>query len=420
MTCGEGAGAPSHDPAAAVSAAFPDPPAALGVAVSGGSDSTALLLHLSDWGRARGVMLHAATVDHGLRPEALEEAAGVAALCRKLEVPHRVLSWRWDGRGNLPDAARRGRYAALAGWASGLGLGDVALGHTADDQAETVLMRLARGSGVDGLAAMRPRRADRGILWHRPFLCLRRADLRADLTARGIGWAEDPTNEDPGYQRVRARQALALLAPLGLTVPGLVETAERMQRASDALGRAALDAAVAVARVDAGDVVFDAAGLAGLPQDIRDRLISAAVIWVSSAEYRPRYTALRAAQATLEGGRAATLHGCLLLPGGTWRVAREPRAVRGTAVPATAAWDGRWRAKGPDLQTLTIAALGEEGLAACPDWRETNRPRAALLAAPAIWRGAVLVACPAAGKTGACTFDPEPGLDDYFVTLTSH
>ena len=154
-----GAAAP-NSPAAALEAAlaavFPDArPTALGVAVSGGGDSVALLCLMADWAAPREVRLAAATVDHGLRPEAAAEAAGVAALCGRLGLAHATLRWEgWDGRGNLMDAARRARRRLLADWAAEQGLAAVALAHTRDDQAETVLMRLARGAGVDGLSAM--------------------------------------------------------------------------------------------------------------------------------------------------------------------------------------------------------------------------------------------------------------------------
>ena len=165
--------------AALVRAAFgPEPPDKLGVAVSGGGDSTALLVLLDDWRRDGGPELAVATVDHGLRPEAAAEAAEVAALCGRLGVPHETLAWRWDGKGNLSDAARRGRLRLIAGWANGRGIGMVAQGHTADDQAETFLMRLARGSGVDGLAAMAARRTAEGVAWVRPLLQVRRGEFR--------------------------------------------------------------------------------------------------------------------------------------------------------------------------------------------------------------------------------------------------
>ena len=119
-----------------IAAAFPpSPPQRLGVAVSGGGDSVALLHLLADWARESGTELRAVTVDHGLRPEAATEAADVARACAALGVGHDILRWSgWDGRGNLPDQARRARYRLMADWAQAHGIADVALGHTADDQ----------------------------------------------------------------------------------------------------------------------------------------------------------------------------------------------------------------------------------------------------------------------------------------------
>ncbi|WP_114967069.1 tRNA lysidine(34) synthetase TilS, partial [Alkalilacustris brevis] len=181
----------------------------LGVAVSGGGDSVALLLLVADWAAARGVRLRAVTVDHGLREGAAQEAEAVARLCAELGIGHDILRWQgWDGQGNLQDAARRARQGLIAGWARDHGLAAVALGHTRDDQAETVLMRLARGAGVDGLSGMAPLRLAVGLAWLRPLLDVGRAELRALLRARGVPWAEDPSNEDARFQRVRARRAL--------------------------------------------------------------------------------------------------------------------------------------------------------------------------------------------------------------------
>ncbi|MGB3147286.1 MAG: tRNA lysidine(34) synthetase TilS, partial [Paracoccaceae bacterium] len=188
----------------------------LGVAVSGGGDSMALLHLLADWRKAGGPELLAVTVDHGLRPEAAAEAGFVADHCLGLGIAHETLCWTgWDGRGNLPDQARRARYRLIVGWARRHGLARVALGHTLDDQAETVLMRLLRGSGVDGLSAMADCRVEAGIAFCRPLLSVQRQDLRHYLTARSVPWLEDPTNDDPDYDRVKARQALATLAGLG-------------------------------------------------------------------------------------------------------------------------------------------------------------------------------------------------------------
>lgn len=395
--------------------------ARVGVAVSGGGDSLALLHLMADWAAEGGPLPLAVTVDHALRPESGAEAAAVGRACAARGIAHEVLCWHWDGRGNLQDAARRARQRLIAGWARAQGLGAVALGHTADDQAETVLLRLARGSGVDGLSGMAPRRRALGIDWLRPLLAVRREALRAELTARGAAWAEDPSNEMDRFARTRARQALAALAPLGIGVEGLAATAGRMRMARAALARQAHDAARAIATIDAGGVVFDRAGLEALPEETRLRLVAHALSWVASADYRPRLAALRGALAQALSGRAATLHGCLLMPRrGRLHILREPRAVAGPAGAGTPAWDGRWTVHARNAEGLTIRALGEDGLARCPGWRETGRPRAALLVSPSLWRGEELVAAPHAGLPGGVPIALAQGEEDFFTSLLSH
>ena len=400
---------------AALTAPFlPDPPARLGVAVSGGGDSLALLLILAEWARDAGVTLHAATVDHGLRPEAAGEAAMVAALCASHGIPHDTLRWTgWDGAGNLQDQARRARYRLLSDWARGAGLPQVALGHTADDQAETLLMRLARGAGVDGLTAIPERREIGGVIFVRPALGLRRADLRDYLRGRGQAWVDDPSNDDAGYDRIKARQALALLAPLGVTVGALAQVAGNM-----ALVRAALDwhagqAAAQAMALEAGDVLIDPRAFAALPEETARRLLLAAIGWIGGAEYAPRRKPLMEMLARLRGGDPSaasglTLNGCLLLAErDRMRLTREYRAVQDLRAPVGQIWDGRWRLTGAEAaSSLEVAALGEAGLALCPDWRATARPRAALLATPAVWDGPRLIAAPLAGMALGWRADP--------------
>ncbi|WP_371135412.1 tRNA lysidine(34) synthetase TilS [Frigidibacter sp.] len=390
----------------------------LGVAVSGGGDSVALLHLLAAWRAEGGPDLAAVTVDHGLRAEAAVEAEAVAAACAALGVPHAVLRWQdWDRRGNLQDAARRARQRLIAEWAAGQGTHAVALGHTADDQAETVLLRLARGSGVDGLSGMAAERSAEGVLWLRPLLGARRETLRDWLRVRGISWAEDPSNDDPRFDRVKARQALAALAPLGLDAEGLLDTAARMRMAREALAQAALAAARGLGRIDAGDVVL-AAGFAGLPEETRLRIGAHALRWIGGGDYRPRLAALRGALAAVQAGKPATLAGCLLLPeAGGLRVTREPQAVVATVAVSGELWDGRWRLEGPEPEGCDIRALGPAGLALCPDWRETGRPHAALAAAPAVWRGADLVAAPLAGRPAGWRAELACGDEDFFLSL---
>ena len=381
------------------------PPAALGVAVSGGGDSMALMALLAGWAAGRGVTLAAVTVDHGLRPEASEEAALAARQAARFGLAHDTLKWGgWDGAGNLQDAARRARAGLIADWATARGIAAVALGHTLDDQAETVLLRLARGSGVDGLAGMAPRRRADGVTWLRPMLALGRAELRDWLAAEGIPWADDPSNLDPRFDRVKARRALTALAPLGIGAGGLAATARHMARARRALEEAVRDAARALARATpTGDVEIARDGLARLPAEIRLRLMAHALRFVASAPYRPRLDALERLTDAALAGRGGTLHGCRVEAGGpALAVIREAAALRDTTAQPGALWDGRWRVTGPAGAPagLRVAALGESGLAACPDWRETGAHRASLLASPAVWAGERLVAAPLAALGG--------------------
>jgi len=388
----------------------------LAVAVSGGGDSMALL-HLL----AGRVALAAVTVDHGLRPEAAAEAAGVAAVCAGLGVPQGTLQWRWDGTGNLSDKARRGRLALIGGWARARGIGVVALGHTADDQAETFLMRLARGSGVDGLAAMASERRAEGVAWVRPLLEVRRGALRDYLTGRGVTWHDDPTNDDAAYLRVRARAALVALEPLGIGVEQLGDTAFRLGMARKALERLAHDLARDIAMVQCGDVVIDREALPQAPLETQLRLLAHGIGWVASADFRPRLHALMEARAALLVGKRRTLGGCLLSATKRHiRIAREPNAVAGLRGAVFEVWDRRWRLFGPESHGLQVAALGEAGLGLCAGWRASGMPRASLTASPAVWHGDQLVAAPLAGMANGWRAELAEGSDSLFTSLLSH
>ncbi|MGI3170533.1 tRNA lysidine(34) synthetase TilS [Pseudooceanicola sp. C21-150M6] len=367
----------------------------LGVAVSGGSDSLALMVLLHDLGRE----LHVVTVDHGLRSEAAEEAAMVADLAAKLGHPHTTLHWTdWDGSGNLQDMARRARYALLADWGAEAGIYRIALAHTADDQAETLLMRMAREAGVDGLSAMRRSWVQNGVTFLRPAMDFRRAELQALLMRRGIEWAEDPSNADPRYDRVRMRRALEQLEPEGLTVEALSAVAANLSDARAALARYAQDAARDHVTLDRGDVLIPVAALRDLPPEIARRLVQAALGWVSGAEYPARRQPLSVILDGLENGATQPLSGCLVtVRRGILRVTREYAAVARQVAGPAKIWDRRWRLSGPAKDGLQIRATGEEGLTHCPDWRNADLPRTSLIAAPALWDDTALVSAPLAG-----------------------
>ena len=257
------------------------------LAVSGGPDSTALMWLAARWrkGLKGGPKLVAVTVDHGLRKEAAREAAAVARLAKKLGVAHRTLRWR--GRKpatGLPEAARFARYRLLREAAAKAGSRHVLAAHTLDDQAETVLMRLTRGSGLPGLAAMAriaplPGDGD-DVMLVRPLLGVPKARLVATLRQARVAFADDPTNRDPYFTRPRLRAAMAALEREGLQPRRLALLADRARRADEAL-----DAAVSAAWAELaprplakmGPFEFTAEAYAGLPAEVSLRLLGQAI-----------------------------------------------------------------------------------------------------------------------------------------------
>jgi len=374
-------------------------PRRIAVAVSGGSDSLASLHLLWHLARQQGWVLHAVTIDHALRPESAAEARGVAQICHGLGVAHDILVWDHGTiAGNLMDAARRARYTLMAAWAVQNKIDHVILGHTADDQAETFLMGLSRGAGLDGLTGMLPFWDQAGVRFVRPLLDQRRDDLRDFLTRHGVIWVDDPSNANERFHRVKARRALKTLKPLGITVERLVSSLQNLRLAQHAMQQGVADAAAAVCRQSAGELLFDAAAWVQTQPEIRRRLLIAALLWVSGADYPPRAAAVARLEASIAAGRAATLWGCRLRHGADgFRIAREARAVAGAKCPTNALWDGRWQLDGPHAAGLEVRALGAVGLQKCKAWRSTGLSRETLVTTPAIWYDESLIAAPIAG-----------------------
>lgn len=356
------------------------------------------MLHLA---HQAGLRPRVATVNHNLRAGAVADCAMVAQVCAGLGLQHDVLHWHWSGQGNVQDAARQGRYGLLADWARAAGLQAVAVAHTQDDLAETFLMRLARGSGLDGLAAMAPVRDMAGMRFIRPLLAAGRDDLRAWLAAQGLIWADDPSNDNPRFARVQMRAALPQLEQLGLGVARLAETAQHLAEARAALTTFAAQAAARIVTLDRGDVVIAADGFAELPDETRRRILQSALRYVTRAPYPPRADELsRVMAAALQGG-AATLGGAMLTHHrGKIRVIREFRAVAETACDWGQIWDGRWQISGPAKAGYQLRALGQHGLSLCKDYRDQGLPYAAQVAGPAVWDQGDLVAAPLARPQG--------------------
>lgn len=402
---------------------MPHPPERLGVAVSGGGDSVALLCLLAEFAKSKPIDLQVITVEHGLREAAVEEVRGVTDLCARLGVPHHVEYWTgWDGTGNLQDRARDARYQIMADWAMQNDIHMIAVAHTANDQAETLMMRLARGAGVDGLSAMTARRVRHGVTWLRPLLRIHRRDLRNYLLGIDVPWFEDASNENRDFDRIKMRDALRLLEPLGLTVDTLVQVAHQMSKVREALDWQTFIAARDVTRVTHGAIAFDMRRCRTLPEEILRRLLIRGVMWLSADIYPPRRdTGLRAVKA-LRDGRAMTLEGCQLVRDGDlmW-LFREYNAVKDLTAEVGDLWDNRWYITGPeDDPGLVVRALGEDGMAQVTDRIDNALPRAALLSSPSVWEGATLVAAPLVREDEGWTAELEGGQDAFFAALLSH
>ena len=278
----------------------------LGVAVSGGGDSLALMLMV-------GSQAMAATVDHQLRPESSDEARFVADIAGLHGIQHETLVWRHDDlQGNLPNLARRARYTLLGDWARRNHLSHILVAHTMDDVAETFLMRLGREAGLDGLSAMRETWQGHGVTWLRPMLGLRREELRFYLEAQQQEWIDDPTNDDGAYDRVKARHALKHLQALGVSVESLARSAGYLASARNSLSE--LMAVVAAPLVlEDWPLTLDWPRMQAHQLETKRRLLSAALIYVGGTDYGPRRAALADLTERLVSGTSKTeLNGCWL------------------------------------------------------------------------------------------------------------
>jgi tRNA(Ile)-lysidine synthase len=297
-------------------------PAAL--AVSGGGDSVALMHLFAGWAKAIGRDLPTILiVDHSLRDGSDKDAALAARWARAAGYEAHVLK-RTGPRpqANIEEKARASRYGLLGAWCRERGAHALFVAHTLDDQAETFLLRLARGSGVDGLSAMRPQAplpvkgfGDIEVL--RPLLGLGRSELRAYLAGRGLRWLEDPMNADPRFARIRMRALLPQLESAGIRRERIAQAAQHLGRTRAALERqtAAVLADHALFHSDAA--FFDRTALAALPREVGLRVLSAILVRVSGRVYRPRFERLEMLYDAIifgNGGKARTLHSCRIGP----------------------------------------------------------------------------------------------------------
>ena len=321
------------------------------LAVSGGSDSVALMRHAAGWVRQRlhAPRLSVLTVDHGLRPEAAGEARQVAAWAANLGLPHRTLAWAGPRpRSAVQVKAREARYDLMTEWCRANGAEALLTAHTFDDQAETVLMRLARTDSVDSLSGIPPRGQWNGLPVMRPLLGIRRDTLRQDLRAWQQDWIEDPSNRDERFERVRIRGALKTLRAKGFDDARLVRLADACRELSVLL-LAAAEGFISSRLVihPRGFGTFDLASFSGLPREVRVRVLRQVLMLFGSGK-----TPLRAELERLDGDLAHPRARRTLAGAVVWRrigevlVAREAGRVAAEPVPVPddgrLVWDGRF------------------------------------------------------------------------------
>jgi len=391
------------------------------VAVSGGADSVALMCLAAEWRRNTG---HAPplviTVDHSLREGSAAEARQVGHWAASLGLEHLTLTW--DGRalhGNLQAEARRARYAQLAGALEARAIRFLATGHNRDDQAETVMIRLARGSGLAGLSGMStlaafPGRRQRDMWLARPLLDIPHARLVATLRARGQSWIEDPSNANPRFLRARLREAMPVLASLGLSPERLAATAAHLARASTAIDGLADGMWRGVVQADpCGYVLLQTPGLAHASDEVALRLVARVLRTVSGEAYAPRFDRLSAALDWLRASQPATgrtLGGCRLFRRNaeTVLVAREESAMQRAAhvlrlAPGgSGVWDGRFAVvipQGAPKAEYEVSPLGPDGLKVLGKQARLPRhePRRIAATCPAVWCAGRLRAAPTLG-----------------------
>lgn len=281
-----------------------------GLAISGGPDSLALLF----LAQAAGLDCAAATVDHGLRPEGANEAQFVADVCAGLGVSHQVLTLGHPEKGNVSDWARRARYTALAKWSEGQGLNLLLTAHHADDQLETMIMRLNRGAGLGGLSGVRARRG--AVV--RPLLGWRKSELEALVECCGVTAVQDATNRDDRFDRARLRKVLAganWLDPVAAS-----KSAAALGEAEEALQWATQDYVNRRTIPQNGGLSLDSHGL---PREILRRVVLQCLRQICP-DAEPRGEALDRLISALQSGKTVTLGGVKCKGGDRWQFALAP------------------------------------------------------------------------------------------------
>ncbi len=405
------------------------PPGDIGLAVSGGSDSLALLFLAADWAGRNSRRLEAVTIDHGLRSASKSECEYVSKVATELLIEHTTLTWLEKPAGNLQKLARDARHRLFASWAKERNLSVVLLGHTLEDNAETILMRLSRGSGVDGLTGMSQSKNIKSLEIFRPLLKMSRLELRNYLSARSVSWIDEPSNFDMRYQRVKIRKLLPTLATFGLTTNKLNAFGEHMARAKLALDLEVLRFAKKnVQQKSWGDLVIEQEAFRFLSSEYQVRLLSAALRWTSGNEYRPRFNSLRRLLSQIKSEttmRGSSLMGCVIKCNGTKIViTRELSAVPNSKIITQSRflWDNKWILKVDDckINRAAVGPLGKEGLSQLEKVNYMNIPTHALQSSVALFENGLVQCVPVLSYGSGLISEVDGGPESFFNFLTTY
>lgn len=359
----------------------------IGVAVSGGSDSLALLYLACTWAKNNNKTIFAVTVNHNLRNNVKNEIDYISGICSDLSISFNVLGWKnWNGNGNLQAEARRARYNLINEWAIHNNIDLVLLGHTRNDVIENFIIRFSRDAGVDGLSQILPFFTSENVKYGRPLIDVGRDSLREYLNVKNVNWLEDPSNNNSKFQRVKVRKNLVHLKKVGMDIENIAAVAKNLRVSRDALEFYTDRLAKMCATFKQGDITFQLDLFFQEPLDIQRRLLIKAIKFLGESEFGPRSNEINNLLCSFKKRETHTLKGFhFYFYKNCMRMSREYNSIKNLLGKPNEIWDNRWFIKGPMSSKYIIKPLGEKGLSAVGEWKDKGVPKVALLSSPAVW-----------------------------------
>ncbi len=401
-------------------AIIPDDITALAVACSGGADSLCLTLELHEWCKQRNIQCIALHVNHNIRSEAAREAEQLREWLKQYDIDCNLFKVEKNLReeGNLQQAARDARYGLMTDWCRENKVRHLCLAHHADDQAETFLMRMARGSGVDGLSAMKPVTARSGITLLRPYLYTTKKELMERLKQKSQCWIEDPSNKNTSFTRVVMRDVLPVLEEASITSRHIVNICSHLARASDCLQNVAKDWAI-MQQVWKGGVyaTIPKDSFSDTHKEIALRVVADCLRYFNSEELRFKHLEPLVDAMQCSDFKKTTLHHCIIQPyhDDILIYREEERLQNAVPMQKKTLWDGYVCITKTMQEEFRCGALGAEGFAQLKAQKHPlpTLPAALLHTLPAIWHLEQLYAVP------HIDYYTQP-CDDTLLSLRAH